>query len=136
MSSKNPCAKTRPVDDPYEIWIAGDWEWRVLKKYQSYKEELKNWEYARWYVAVKSPMTFGSWEYGDEYVKNIVNLAEQIVPNECMDCKLPMVRVARLKTNPDITTLEGCSKCGIFTYRAGDKMFWSKAKLNDLDFVN
>ena len=27
--------------------------------------------YARWYCAVKSPMTHGSWEYGDVYVNDV-----------------------------------------------------------------
>ena len=63
----NPCGKTRPVFQPYEIWTSrdGSWEYRVLKKYQF----DDNKPYARWSVAVKSP--FGSWEYGDSYVKDV-----------------------------------------------------------------
>ena len=36
--SKNLCNKTRPVENPYEIWKneIGSWEWRVLKKYQNF----------------------------------------------------------------------------------------------------
>jgi len=76
--SKNLCAKTRKVDDPYEIWVnGGGWEWRVLKKYQTPENEAKN-EYAIWFCAVKSPMTFGSWEYGDTYVKDIKTHATKI----------------------------------------------------------
>ena len=67
---KNPCGKTRKVENPYEIWAAGNWEWRVLKKYKSPTNEAKD-RYARWFVAVKSPMTYGSYEYGDEYCKGI-----------------------------------------------------------------
>jgi len=74
---KNECGKTRKLDNPYEIWVMGDWEWRVLKKYQSPEKEQQN-PYARWFCAVKSPMTFGSWDYGDTYIKDIVDYARQI----------------------------------------------------------
>jgi len=68
---KNLCRKSRPVDDPYEVWQNGHgWTWHVLKKYQNPDNEAKN-PYARWFVAAKSPMTFGSWEYGDTYVSEI-----------------------------------------------------------------
>jgi len=76
--SKNECAKTRPLNNPYEIWVnSQDWEWRVLKKYQSPKNEVKN-PYARWFCAVRSPFTFGSWEYGDVYVREIINNAYKL----------------------------------------------------------
>jgi hypothetical protein len=72
----NSCNKTRPVENPYEIWKSpdGTWEWRVLKKYQAPELEKKN-PYARWYCAVKSPFTYGEWEYGDTYVNDIVKYA-------------------------------------------------------------
>jgi hypothetical protein len=56
--TKNECGKTRPVENPYEVWksIDGSWEWRVLKKYQTPEKEAKN-EYARWFCAVYSPIT-------------------------------------------------------------------------------
>ena len=65
----NPCGKTRPVESPYEIWTSpdGSWEHRVLKKWQT----DDNQPAARWFVAVKSPLTFGSWEYGSFYVKDV-----------------------------------------------------------------
>ena len=69
----NPCSKTRKIKEPYEIWVNDmlpDWEWRVLKKWQAPSKEATN-PYARWFVAVKSPMTYGSWEMGDEYVTNV-----------------------------------------------------------------
>lgn len=68
MATKNLQAKTRPVDNPYEIWMnMQGWEWRVLKKWQV-DDSKPN---ARWFCAVKSPLTYGEWEYGDEYVSNI-----------------------------------------------------------------
>lgn len=75
---KNLCGKTRNVNDPYEIWLSydGTWEWRVLKKYQKPSLEAKN-QYARWFCAVKTPMTFGSYNMGDTYVREIVNYARK-----------------------------------------------------------
>lgn len=66
---KNTQAKTRDVNDPYEIWTSNamNFEWRVLKKWQVDDDK----PYARWFCAVKSDMTFGQWEYGDVYVKEI-----------------------------------------------------------------
>jgi hypothetical protein len=72
----NKCLKTRPFDNPYEIWkgtamMTGgellNFEWRVLKKWQIDDDK----PYARWFCAVKTEATFGEWEYGDEYVANI-----------------------------------------------------------------
>ena len=68
--SKNLHGKTRSVENPYHIIVQGDWEWRVLKRYQSPAAERAN-PYARWFVAVKSPMTYGSWEMGDSYISEI-----------------------------------------------------------------
>lgn len=68
---KNECAKTRNVEEPYEVWKLGRWEWRVLKKYQTPEHEAEN-PYAVWYCAVKSPMTYDTWEYGDTYVSDIM----------------------------------------------------------------
>ena len=44
--------------------------WKVLKKYQNAENEAKN-DYARWFCAVKSDMTYGSFELGDTYVSDI-----------------------------------------------------------------
>ena len=85
MASKNECAKTRKVTDPYEIWkcrmeIGFDVlnvEYRVLKKYQAPKGEAEN-PFARWYTAAKSEATFGSWEYGDTYVRDIVSTGRKV----------------------------------------------------------
>ena len=68
---KNECGKTRKVNEPYEVYRnSSGWEWRVLKKYQSPDKESGN-QTARWFVAAKSPATFGGYDLGDEYVVNI-----------------------------------------------------------------
>ena len=75
---KNECWKTRPVERPYERYkspVLPGWEWRVLKKYQSPYKERDN-QLAMWYCAVRSPHTYGAWEYGDVYVKDILEVAQ------------------------------------------------------------
>jgi hypothetical protein len=62
--------KTRTLDDPYAIFVAGSWEWRVLKRYQNPENESAN-PYAAWFCAVRSPLTYGSWDYGDTYIADI-----------------------------------------------------------------
>jgi hypothetical protein len=71
MATKNEKGKTRPVDQPYETYAAGGFEWRVLKHYQSEEGEAAN-EHARVFCATMSPYTFGRWEYGDAYLADIL----------------------------------------------------------------
>ena len=76
---KNPCGKTRKLEDPYEIWVifGTQWEWRVLKKYQAPEAEAKN-PYARWFCAVRGDGTYGGYEYGDTYISDITKYATRI----------------------------------------------------------
>lgn len=75
--TKNLCGKTRKVDNPYEVWVSGDWTWKVLKKYQSPAAEAKN-PYARWLCAVETPMTAPGYDLGDVYVTEITNQARRV----------------------------------------------------------
>ena len=86
MSKTNPCSKTRKLEDPYEVWKCrmdmgfGDIiniEYRILKKYQSPIKEAEN-PFARWFTAAKSEATFGSWEYGDTYVRDIISSGRRV----------------------------------------------------------
>ena len=78
--AKNICGKTRPVSNPYEIWVSynGEWEWHVLKKYQTEEKEAVN-PYARFFCAVFSPITreqmAGGYELGDVYLSDITSVA-------------------------------------------------------------
>ena len=77
MTTKNECGKTRKLEDPYEVWICRSEfglmiEYRVLKKYKNPKNEAED-PFARWFTAARSEATFGSWEYGDTYVRDIVS---------------------------------------------------------------
>ena len=76
---KNPCGKTVSVDEPYEIYKdeRSGFEWRVLKKYQMPHKEAEN-KFARWFCAVKSPMTYGSWEMGDVYARDVKTYGERV----------------------------------------------------------
>jgi len=71
---KNLCNKTRPINNPYEIW--GDspslpgWTWYVLKKWQADDDAPQ----ARWFCLVKTPIV-PEGEIGDVYVKDIKDIA-------------------------------------------------------------
>lgn len=67
---KNPMGKGRSVEKPYAIFRIHDFEIRVLKTYQLPKNEKG---LARWFTVARSPMTFGSWEYGDTYKAEVVD---------------------------------------------------------------
>lgn len=69
----NLCAKTRPISNPYEIWVANGWTWKVLKKWQM----DDNKPFARWLCFVTSPYC-PEGEYGDTYVKDIVTVASKV----------------------------------------------------------
>ena len=78
---KNECGKMRKIDNPYEIWVAGAWEWRVLKKYKAPDSEARD-PYARWHCAVSSPFTSPSHELGDVYVREITTAARKLGDQE------------------------------------------------------
>ena len=67
--------KSRPIENPYAIYKGygpfGDTEVRVLKTYQSAEKEKTN-QYARWFVAVKSDFTYGSFDMGDSYIVDAI----------------------------------------------------------------
>jgi hypothetical protein len=87
--TKNLASKMRPLENPYEVWKSSDgWEWRVLKKYQSPDKEATN-PYARWMCAVRSPMTQGSWDYGDTYVKDVMKNAVKVQSGDFRNAEPP-----------------------------------------------
>jgi hypothetical protein len=75
---KNQCIKKRDIEQPYEIWsnIELGFEWRVLKKYQSSIKERANRD-ARWFCAVRSPYTYGQWQYEDVLATDVTNNAQR-----------------------------------------------------------
>lgn len=74
---KNTMAKTRPVSNPYEVWMNNSgWTWKVLKKWQA--DDHK--PYARWFCYVTSPMC-PEGEMGDCYAKDIMQYATKVISN-------------------------------------------------------
>ena len=70
---KNIFKKIRPIEKPIARFIANfddSWEVRVLKIYQL---PHKHTDFSAWYTVAKSNNTFGNWEYGDQYAKDIMN---------------------------------------------------------------
>ena len=73
--AKNLLGKSRTKENPYAIWQGfgafGDTEVRLLKTYQTPANEQKN-QYAKWFVAVRSDHTYGSFDMGDSYIRDLL----------------------------------------------------------------
>tara|TARA_R100001369_G_scaffold24096_1_gene44270 strand:- start:281 stop:604 length:324 start_codon:yes stop_codon:yes gene_type:complete len=73
--AKNLMGKSRTKDNPYAIYKGmgpfGNTEMLLLKTYQVPANENKN-QYAKWFVAVKSDMTHGSYDMGDSYIREAI----------------------------------------------------------------
>jgi hypothetical protein len=70
---KNIFGKMRKLDVPIANFISNydhSWQVKVLKIYQL---PHKHTDFSRWYTVAKSDNTFGRWEYGDQYAKDIMN---------------------------------------------------------------
>jgi len=67
----NPCAKKRPVDDPYEIWENRETGYtvKVLKKNQTPEREAQN-PFATWFCHVQSPFN-GDGEFESVYAADV-----------------------------------------------------------------
>jgi len=72
--TKNLLGRSRTKENPYAIWQGfgafGDTEVRLLKTYQKPDREQKN-PYAKWFVAVRSDHTYGSFDMGDSYISEV-----------------------------------------------------------------
>lgn len=80
---KNKFGKSKNIDNAYATYrVVTDsgmyFEWKILKTWQHKDNEDKN-PYARWYTACKSPMTYDSWEYGDAYIKEILDTNPELI---------------------------------------------------------
>ena len=68
----NPFRKTADINAPYAVFTNPQgWEWRVLRTYKGRAGEDKD-AYARWFVAARSPLTYGDWELGDTYKQEVL----------------------------------------------------------------
>jgi hypothetical protein len=87
MNMPNNFAKTRDIENPYATYRVDNpdngmyFEWRVLKAWQTRESEKKK-PYGRWFCAVKSPMTYGSWEMGDVYANEILEVNPKLIQAE------------------------------------------------------
>lgn len=72
----NPMGKMRKLDDPYLTVESGGWEYRVLKANTTKPGKPG----ASWFCAVRSPMTFGTWDMGDTYVTDVRGTVTQRDP--------------------------------------------------------
>ena len=76
---KNPFSKSVKADNAYATYRVDNpancmfFEWKVLKTYKVKVNEDKD-QYARWFCAVKSPMTYDNYELGDVYRKDIEDI--------------------------------------------------------------
>ena len=78
---KNLMGKSRKVNDPYEIYVAPGWEWRILKHNQSPEGEAKN-PYASCFCAVQGSGTFGGYDMGDTYIKDFTSYGTLLTEDE------------------------------------------------------
>ena len=62
--------KTRPVDNPYEVRVLGDWTWRILKSSHNDMDHPQ----ARAFCAVSSPYTMGGYDLGDVWWSEIKDI--------------------------------------------------------------
>jgi hypothetical protein len=64
--------KTAELETPHATFVneRADWIWKVLKVNRTAKPKKAD-EFASWFIAAKSPNTFGSWEYGDSYIRDV-----------------------------------------------------------------
>jgi len=73
--SKNLMGKTRDASEPYAVFEGngpyGYTKVILLKVYQKPALEFPN-EYARWFISVKSDLTYGYYDEGDSYVADVV----------------------------------------------------------------
>ena len=63
---KNPWGKSRDKDHPYITITHGGWEWRVTKMNKDPRAPFSSA-----FCWVQSPMTQGTWDWGDTYIGEI-----------------------------------------------------------------
>ena len=64
--------KTATIEAPHATYKSedGTWTWKILKVNQPSKSP--DAQYSTWFVAAKSPFTYGSYEMGDTYSKDVL----------------------------------------------------------------
>jgi hypothetical protein len=69
--------KTADIGQPHATFVnhRAGWEWRILKVYRAAKTD-KGDKYSRWFLAAKSPYTFGEFEMGDTYISDVLSYGQ------------------------------------------------------------
>jgi len=70
---KNLMNKTRTAENPYATFKKGNFVSHVIRAYTTKQEQ-----YSRWYTVAKSDMSYGAYEYGDAYIKEITDNLELV----------------------------------------------------------
>jgi hypothetical protein len=70
MAVKNLMGKSRKPGAAYAVIELPGWKWEILKLYKSVEASKKD-PYARAFCAVVGPGTFGGYDMGDVYIKDI-----------------------------------------------------------------
>ena len=132
-NKKNLFLKERGVENPYEVWKTpdGSWEWRVLKKWQIEDDK----PYARWLCAVKSPFTYGKYDIGDVYVKDIKSFA--VKEGEHYEApSIPFSVEGRKELNEKIFERRQKSYNEIKDLRVGDYIKEKNGKLTRVTYIH
>ena len=73
---KNLMNKTRKIENPYATFQKGTFVSQVLRAYTTKLPEEN--QHVRFYTAAKSDNTYGSYEYGDVYIKELTDNLELV----------------------------------------------------------
>lgn len=73
---KNLMNKTRKIDNPYATFKMGNFVSQILRAYSTKTPEDN--PHVAWYTGAKSDHTYGSYEYGDTYIKEITDNLELV----------------------------------------------------------
>ena len=68
--------KTRKIENPYATFQMGTFVSQVLRAYTTKLPEEN--QHVRFYTAAKSDNTYGSYEYGDVYIKELTDNFELV----------------------------------------------------------
>jgi hypothetical protein len=69
--------KTVEMENPHATFVnhRAGWTWKILKVYRAAKTD-KGDKYSRWFLAARSPMTFGEYEMGDTYISDVLSYGQ------------------------------------------------------------
>ena len=75
---KNLMNKTRTAENPYATFKKGNFVSHVIRAYGKSAIAPEENVWASWYTVAKSDLTYGAYEYGDAYIKEITDNLELV----------------------------------------------------------